>query len=307
MSMSAWKRAGVALTATAVVTGVAGCQDDGTKAADAPAKPQTQSLEDVTKVIQAAYTKTSEAKAAKIRMTIEMTGAGPGSGTTTMTGVQGWDPAAMDVTMSGGMFAGADAAGMPEKIRMIMRDDVMYMDMGAEQAAEMDGKRWMKMDFAGMAKESDAVLGKSMSQGLGGMNQDPAQQLALLLEAPGIKHIGPEKVEGVDAQHYKGSIAFEDMLNANKSLDGLPKADRDKLVATMKESGIKGYDTELWVNGDGYPVKMVVGMKMPEGKMNMTAFYSDYGTKTSVEAPPAKDTFDFMEMLEGLGEDAGQG
>ncbi|WP_329621734.1 hypothetical protein OG357_15705 [Streptomyces sp. NBC_01255] len=307
MNMSAWKRAGVALTATAVVVGVAGCQDGDPKAADAPAKPQTQSLEDVTKVIQAAYTKTSEAKAAKIRMTIEMTGTGLDSGTTTMTGVQGWDPAAMDVTMSGGMFAGAGAAGMPEKIRMIMRDDVMYMDMGAEQAAEMDGKRWMKMDFAGMAKESDAVLGKTMSQGLGGMNQDPAQQLALLLEAPGIKHIGPEKVEGVDAQHYKGSIAFEDMLNANKSLDSLPKADRDKLVATMEESGIKGYDTELWVNGDGYPVKMVVGMKMPEGAMNMTAFYSDYGTKATVEAPPAKDTVDFMEMLKGIGEGAGEG
>ena len=307
MNMSAWKRAGVALTATAVVVGVAGCQDGGPKAADAPAKPQTQSLEDVTKVIQAAYTKTSEAKAAKIRMTIEMTGAGVDSGTTTMTGVQGWDPAAMDVTMSGGMFAGAGAAGMPEKIRMIMRDNVMYMDMGAEQAAEMDGKRWMKMDFAGMAKGSDAVLGKSMSQGMGGMNQDPAQQLALLLEAPGIKHIGPEKVEGVDAQHYKGAIAFEDMLKANKSFDGMPKADRDKLVATMKESGIKGYDTELWVNGDGYPVKMVVGMKLPEGTMNMTAFYSDYGTKTSVEAPPAKDTFDLMEMLKGIGEGAGEG
>ncbi|MCX5392534.1 hypothetical protein [Streptomyces sp. NBC_00094] len=300
MNRSAWKRAGVALTAAAVVTGVAGCQDGGTKAAD---KPQTQSLEDVTKVIQAAYTKTSAAKSAKIRMTIEMTGAGLGSGTTTMTGVQGWDPAAMDVTMSGGMFASMGAAGMPEKIRMIMRDDVMYMDMGAEQAAGMDGKRWMKMDFAAMAKESgDAALQKQMTQGLGGMNQDPAQQLALLLEAPGIKHVGPEKVEGVEAQHYKGTVAFEDMLNANKSFDGMPKADRDKLVATMKESGIKGYDTELWVNGDGYPVKTVVGMKMPEGTMDMTAFYSDYGTEATVEAPPAKETFDVMEMLGALGQ-----
>ncbi|MET9675321.1 hypothetical protein ABZY68_19810 [Streptomyces sp. NPDC006482] len=300
MNRSAWKRAGVALTAAAVVTGVAGCQDGGTKAAD---KPQTQSLEDVTKVIQAAYTKTSAAKSAKIRMTIEMTGAGLGSGTTTMTGVQGWDPAAMDVTMSGGMFASMGAAGMPEKIRMIMRDDVMYMDMGAEQAAGMDGKRWMKMDFAAMAKESgDAALQKQMTQGLGGMNQDPAQQLALLLEAPGIKHVGPEKIEGVEAQHYKGTVAFEDMLNANKSFDGMPKADRDKLVATMKESGIKGYDTELWVNGDGYPVKTVVGMKMPEGTMDMTAFYSDYGTEATVEAPPAKETFDVMEMLGALGQ-----
>jgi len=313
MNKSAWKRAGVALTAVAVVTGVAGCQDGGdaktgAKAGAETGAPKVQSLGEVTKVIQAAYEKTSQAKAAKLRMTIEMTGAGLGSGTTTMTGVQGWDPASMDVTMSGGMFAGAGAAGMPDKIRMIMHDNVMYMDMGAEQAASMDGKRWMKMDFAALAKESgDAGLQKQMTQNLGGMNQDPAQQLALLLESPGIKHVGPEKVEGVDAQHYKGSVAFEDMLKANKAFDGLPKADREKLVATMRDSGVKGYDTELWVNGDGYPVKMVVGMKMPEGTMNMTAFYSDYGTKANVQAPPAKDTFDFMQMMKDLGKELGQG
>ncbi|MFF0433060.1 hypothetical protein ACFYU9_12660 [Streptomyces sp. NPDC004327] len=302
VSVSAWKRAGVALTAVAVVTGVAGCQDDGDegqkKPAAAPAK--AEGLGDVTKVLTAAYEKTSAAKSAKFTMTIEMAGAGAGAGTTTMSGVQGWDPAVMDVTMDGGMFG--KGAGGPGKIRMIMRDNVMYMDMGAKQAAQMDGKRWMKMDFAAMAEESgDPALQKQMTQGLGGANQDPAQQLALLLQSPGIKHIGPEKVDGVQTEHYKGSITFDEAVNGNKAFKGLPEKDRKALADSVKKAGVKGYDTELWVNEDGYPARMVVGMKMPQGAMKVTANYSDYGTQATVQAPPAKDTFDFMAMMKELG------
>ncbi|WP_137993974.1 hypothetical protein [Streptomyces vilmorinianum] len=308
MSMSAWKRAGVSLAAVAVVAGVAGCQDGdgGGKAAEAPVKPkpQAQSQEAVTKVIQAAYTKTAEAKSAKVRMTVSVTGAGADSGTTEMSGVQGWDPAVMDVTMNGSMLGSAGESGMPDKIRVIMRDNVMYMDMGTEYGAQLDGRRWMKMDFAALAEQAgDKSLQKQMTQGLDGINQDPAQQLALLLESPNLKHVGPAKVEGVPTQHYKGTLSVEDMLNANKAYDELiPEKDRKTLLANIEKAGITGYDTELWVNEDGYPAKMVVGMKMPQGAMNMTAHYSDYGTQATVQAPPAKDTVDLIEMLKGLGE-----
>ncbi|MFJ9827277.1 hypothetical protein ACIRSU_23405 [Streptomyces sp. NPDC101160] len=309
VSVSAWKRAGVALTAAAVVTGVAGCQDDGDqgqkKAADAPAK--AQGLGDVTKALTAAYEKTSAAKSARFTMTIEMTGAGAQAGSTTMSGVQGWDPAVMDVTMNGGML-GKGAAGGNEKTRMIMRDGVMYVDMGAKPADQMDGKRWMKMDFAAMAKESgDAALQKQMSQSMSSANQDPAQQLALLLESPGIKHVGPEKVAGAQTEHYKGSISFDQAVNDSKAFDGLPEKDRKALIDGVKKAGVKGYDTELWVNEDGYPAKMIVGMKMPQGVVRVTALYSDYGTQATVQAPPAKDTFDFMEMMKQLGQAGAQG
>ncbi|MFC5954278.1 hypothetical protein ACFP51_07190 [Streptomyces pratens] len=65
---------------------------------------------------------------------------------------------------------------------------------------------------------------------------------------------------------------------------------------------MKGYDTEVWVNEDDYPVKMVLGMKSGEGTVDITAHYSDYGAQAKVEAPPAKDTVDLFEMLQGLEE-----
>ncbi|KOG14534.1 MULTISPECIES: hypothetical protein [Streptomyces] len=302
MSKSAWKRAGVALTAVAVITGVAGCQDGDDKAG-APA----QGHGDVTKVIQAAYEKTSAAKSAKVKMTMTLEGVGAESGTMEMTGVQGWAPAAMDITVKGSMLS-AGGPDAPEQMRMIMLDQVMYMDMGAEQAAEMDGKRWMKLDMKAAGDASgDAAVQKQITGGLDNMNQDPAQQLALLLDSPDLKHIGAEKINGMETEHYKGTLTFEQMLKANESSKLLSKEEHDKLVATMKKAGLKGYDTELWVTADGYPARMDVDMTMAQGTVNMRADYSDYGTKAAVEAPPAKDTVDLFEMMKDFGKEAGQG
>ncbi|MGW1507615.1 hypothetical protein [Streptomyces sp. NPDC002394] len=305
MSKSAWKRAGVALTAVAVVTGVAGCQDGGdSKAApkEAPkASAEAQGHGDVTKVIQAAYEKTSKAKAAKVKMTMSVEGVGAESGTIEMSGVQSWAPAAMDITMKGSML-GKGKPGAPEQMRMIMLDNVMYMDAGAKQAAEMDGKRWMKLDLTAAAEATgDKAVQKQLTGGLDNMNQDPAQQLALLLDSPDLKHIGAEKINGLETQHYKGTLTFEQMLKANESSKLLSKEDHDKLIAGMKKTGLKGYDTELWVTEDGYPTRMDIGMTMAEGKMRIRADYTDYGTQIAVQAPPAEDTLDLFEMLMGMG------
>ncbi|MFD3660253.1 hypothetical protein ACFWVF_06540 [Streptomyces sp. NPDC058659] len=303
MNMSAWKRAGVALTATAVVVGVAGCQDGG----DAKAGAEVQNRGDVTKVIQAAYEKTSAAKAAKVKMTMSMTGVGADSGTAEMTGVQGWDPAVMDITVKGSMLTAGDPAA-PDQVRMLMVDNVMYLDMGAKQAAEMDGKRWMKLDMKAAADAAgDKALQKQMTGGLESMNQDPSQQLALLLDSPNLKHVGAEKINGMETQHYKGTLTVEQMLAANESSKLLSKEDHDTLIANVKKMGMKGYDTEVWVNDAGFPARMDVGMTMAEGAMKMRADYSDYGTQATVQAPPAKDTVDLFKMLKELGEGLGQG
>lgn len=314
MSMSAWKRAGVSLAAVAVVAGVAGCQDgDGgegkKKAADAP-RTDLQTRGEITKVIQAAYKKTAEAKSAKVRMTMTMPAAMQGGGTMELSGVQGWNPTVMDITMKGSMLK-AGKPGGPEQMRMVWLDNAMYMDMGAKAAAEMDGKRWMKLDLKAAAEASgDKALQKQMTGSLENMNQDPAQQLALLLDSPSLKYVGAEKVDGVEAKHYKGTLTVEQMVGANKALDTFSEKERKDFVANAKKTGIKGYDTEVWVNDGNYPVKMVVGMKMPQGTMHLTAHYSDYGAKATVQAPPAKDTFDLFTMLKELGKSSakpGQG
>ncbi|MGP2442678.1 hypothetical protein [Streptomyces sp. JW3] len=255
----------------------------------------------VHQVITAAYEKTAEAKSAKIEMTMSTPAAMEGGGDMSMSGVMGWDPTVMDVTMKGSML-GAEA-GAPEQSRMIWQDNVMYMDLGAEAAKEMDGKRWMKLDLAAAAEMAgDEALTKQMTSGLESMDQNPVDQLALLLESPNLKHVGTEKVAGVEAEHYKGTLTVKEMMASNDSLDVLDAKERKQLLDSIEQAGIKGYDTEVWVNEDDLPVRMDVTMESPEGDIDMSMKFSDYGAKAQVEVPPASDTADLFEKLKEMTE-----
>lgn len=72
MTMSAWGRIGVSLTAVAVVAGAAGCESGSA------AKGGPQSRDTVTSVLTAAYEKTAKAKSAKVAMTMSMPAGLPG-------------------------------------------------------------------------------------------------------------------------------------------------------------------------------------------------------------------------------------
>ncbi|MEV2252997.1 hypothetical protein AB0I94_20850 [Streptomyces sp. NPDC050147] len=303
------KRVAGAVLATALLcTGAVACtgSDKDGKSRGA-GSGETQSRSQVTEVITAAYEKTAKAKSAKVEMTMSapksMAGA---SGDMKMSGVMGWDPTVMDMTMSGSALTeGAPEA--PKEIRMRWLDSVMYMDMGTAAAKDMDGKRWMKMDLTSIAEQAgDEKLAKQMTGGLDSMNQDPAQQLAMLLDSPNLKHVGPAKVDGVQTQSYKGRLSVKEMMESNKGLsDVLSKSERDELFKSIEKSGIKGYDTEVWVNEDDYPVRMDIDIKSPEGTIKTSQKFSDYGAAAKVSAPPAGETFDLMEMFKELGEGGG--
>lgn len=309
--VSTSKRVGTALVVAAALVGAAGCQsgdsgksDKAGSGAGDKAGQKIQSHSAATEALTAAYEKTAEAKSAKVTMTMSAPGQAGQSGDMKLSGVMGWDPTLMDVTMDGSAL-GAGQGG-PGKVRMVWRDNVMYMDMGAAGAKEMDGKRWMKLDMAAAAEESgDERMMKQMTAGLENMNQDPAQQLALLLESPNLKHVGAEKVDGATADHYKGMLTVDEMLDANKASDLLSDKERKQLIKNVEKAGIKGYDTEVWVNEDKYPVRMDVGVDSPQGKVEMSAHYSDYGAAVNVETPPAKDTVDLFKMLKEIGKGAG--
>lgn len=310
--MSAFTRGGVALTAVAVIAGVAGCTSDDGKKDDGAAKPAASKKADANpaEVLTAAYKKTSGAKSAKISMKMTTpAAAAQGAGkteTVTMSGVMGWDPTAMDMTVDGSAL-GAEA-GAPEKVRMLMLKDVTYVDMGAAAAKqeEFDGKRWMKLDVGKLSKSAgNPASSIGTLGGLKNANQDPSQQLAMLVDSPSIKHVGPEKVDGVQAEHYRGSLTFQEMLDTNSAADTLTPKQRKDLVAAMKTAGMKTYNTDVWVNADGYPVRLDVVMDMKQGKTSISEHFSDYGTPVTATPPAAADTFDLMKMINDMAADSG--
>lgn len=305
--MTVKRMAGAVLATTLLCTGAVACGGSGKDGkANGAGSGETQSRSQVTEVITAAYEKTSKAKSAKVEMTMSTPKSmGGSSGDMKMSGVMGWDPTVMDMTMSGSALTDSDPEA-PEKVRMLWLDNVMYMDMGAVAAKDMDGKQWVKMDLSTIAEQiGDEKAAKQLTGGLDSMNQDPAQQLAMLLDSPNLKHVGPAKVDGVSTQRYKGRLSVKEMMESNKGLDKmLGKSEREELFKSIEKSGIKGYDTEVWVNEDDYPVRMDIDIKSPEGTMKTSQKFSEYGAAAKVSPPPAGETFDLMEMfkeLEGLG------
>ncbi|MER7825269.1 hypothetical protein ABTX85_22230 [Streptomyces sp. NPDC096097] len=82
----------------------------------------------------------------------------------------------------------------------------------------------------------------------------------------------------------------------------LSDAERARLVEATKKAGIKGYDMDVWVDKDGYPVRMSVGIGTPQGTLKTDAHYADYGTAATVRTPPESETFDLFAMFKRLSE-----
>jgi hypothetical protein len=309
MVVTGWKRAGISAVALAAVAGLAGCQggaaEGGKKAGGKAPVPQVQDRAGAARILKAAYKKTVEAKSARVRMTMTMPTGLQGGGSMEMNGTLGWEPTVMDMTVkSQGGLQGA--AKGPTQMRMIMLDNVMYVGLPAEQAARLGGKRWMKMDLKAAAELGGGAGMPGMTGGLGNANQDPSRQLGMLLESPNLKHVGAESVEGVPTQHYRGTLSVAEMLKANKDVDQqLSPQERREALTGMRKAGIAGYDTDVWVDDKGYPAKMLIGMKMPQGAVNISMNYSDYGARTAVRAPAAKDTLDFMKLMKEMSKRGG--
>ncbi|WP_372408381.1 hypothetical protein [Streptomyces luteireticuli] len=307
-SSSTVRRIGISLSAAAILVGAVACNSDDKKDDKKSDKSASQgaakSSDDRSPVqaLQAAYKKTSGVKSAKVHMTVSATGAKAADGSEmVMDGVMGWNPAAMDMTMSGASSAmpGAGAAG--GKTRMLMLDGVVYTQMPAESMKDapegLRGKKWMKLDFK---DAPNATLQQQLTSKMDSANQDPAKQMAALTDSPNLKRVGSENVNGVQAQHYKGTLTLDEMLKGNESAKVMDAKEREKFLETAKQAGIKGYDTEFWVNGDDLPVKMIIGMDTAQGKVKITTDYTDYGTKVDVKAPPAGETADFGQMMKDL-------
>lgn len=290
---------GAVLTTALLCTTAVACSSG-----DSGEKKSGGSLSTAAKALTAAFKETSESKSAKVDMTMKMPFA-QGGGDLTMAGVVGWKPSVMDVTLKGPALGDEEETpGTPDKSRLVQRDGVMYMDMGSTTASGMEGKRWLKMDtkaLAEYARESGDLSPKTMLDlSLENTNHDPAQQIALLLESPDLKHVGTRKIDGAETDHYKGKLTVAGILKTNDALADLDKEERDQLLKSMKKAGVKAYDIEVWVNGDDLPARMDVSMKIEQGAIDVSTKYSDYGTEVKAEVPKPSETLDLLEAIKRL-------
>ncbi|MFD7918910.1 hypothetical protein ACFV3R_06790 [Streptomyces sp. NPDC059740] len=288
---------GAVLTAALLAAGVSACDDGKAHADKGAGKPSAsaQQEQDGGQAVRAAYTAVNKVKSAHVHMTVSTGGSSSASGSMTLDGSLGWQPAAMDLKASGGVLdaAGGDSAGS----RMIEADGVMYMDLGAKSGQETDGKRWMKFDLDALSKAGAQAPSSASSGAVRNLDQNPAKQLGVLVDSPEVKKVGEETVNGVQAVHYRGDIPVEQVLKDSKAFGGSDGAQRKKVLEAVKQAGIKDYKVDVWLNSDNLPVKTKVVMGAKKDTTTMTATYSDYSEKpVTPTLPPADQVLDPAHM-----------
>ncbi|WEH15873.1 hypothetical protein [Streptomyces sp. VNUA24] len=145
------------------------------------------------------------------------------------------------------------------------------------------------------------------------LEASPLAQSTLLTGASKVAEVGAETVEGGGATHYRGTVTF-------KSLRAAQAAAKDKATRELRTTSLdqfmmlgieKTLTVDLWVGGDGraerYRLRgetrvLKEGRMVDGGPLDLTVTLLDVGRPVTVETPPAEDTVDLAERVDGATE-----
>ncbi|MDH6111035.1 hypothetical protein P3T36_005939 [Kitasatospora sp. MAP12-15] len=187
-------------------------------------------------------------------------------------------------------------SGQAMKVRMV--DNVMYLGVDDQQAAQLGGKHWLKLDGNGPAGSLNGNF-----QALA-MMINPSVQLAAAAQAGQLSTIGSESVGGVSTKHFQSVMPTATLVAA---VPNLQDSDRKAVLAALGQGG-STITSDFWLNAQHQLVQQkVVGSNGSSaspaaGAINATTTqYSDFGVKVSVTAPPASDQVAPADSLKLLG------
>lgn len=295
MRTSTVRRVGLAVAVAAALTSVGACggSDGGgtSKAKDGSSGGGVVKTDAIAALLDV-QKKTGAASSAKIEGTTVM------GSTMSMkqSGALDWSDGitgAMEITYTGGAMADTlKKAGGNGTMQARYFKDGYAADMGAALAQQTGGKRWISYSYDDLA-ELGGAAGAAMKDQM--QNTTPDQGVKSLLASGDVKEVGKEQVRGVAATHYSGTVDVAALTAKNSKLDAEQLA---ALKKQLNDAGITTETVDLWVDENDLLVKKSERGQMKTGELNMTVFYSDYGTKVSVERPPVGETIGFKEMLQ---------
>ncbi|KAA6221137.1 hypothetical protein CP973_03370 [Streptomyces albofaciens JCM 4342] len=229
--------------------------------------------------LRTASEKTGSEKSAKVESTTKT-----GQTTQSMKGAMDWSQGMrmnVETTGQGGLGGG-------KPMKALYTPEAMYLNLG------LGGKPWMKYDYNAMAKKSPVfALLKDQMQ-----NNNPSRSVGLVLATGKAEKVGTEDVRGVKATHYTATFDVAELTRMQASKDFSEK-DMKSMEESLRKSGTKNETIDLWIGPDDLLVKKTEKMQNNQGGFESTVFYSDYGTKVSVEEPPASQVTDAAGAMGG--------
>ena len=265
------KRAVVLAVSALVIGGLAGCGSgsDSTSSSGQSGDALTELLNNVKVSLQKAVDTTDSAKSVSFTMSGTIGGeTQQGEGSIVLS-----DPPRVQMTVS-------DPSGEKQVVRMI--GAVAYTEIPAEEQADMDGKKWLKMDLSTLG------AGKSFSSF---EDVDPVSQVKKMLAGDDVTAVGKETVDGVETVHYTTTVPLD------KHLEQIDAELREGVRKSLSEAGVETLTTDVWVDEQYRPRQVRVQMG-PAG--DLTVNYREYDKDITVEEPPADETADFKDILGDL-------
>ncbi|MEV0884342.1 hypothetical protein AB0J03_10985 [Streptomyces microflavus] len=296
MRTSTLRRVGTGAAAAALMS-VAACSGGGGDSGTAGKPAGTGGAAEAGSVaaLQQIREKTGTVRSARIEGTTEM------GDTVSMqqTGTIGWADGlsgSLTITYTGGTMAEAlKQGGGDGTVRARYLKDEYYADMGDAFAANVGGKHWVRYAYKDLA-ELGGPAGDVLEEQV--QNSTPEQGVKALLAAGDVRKAGQEDVRGVSATRYSGTVDVAELTGRNSALDAEQLA---ALKEQLSAAGVTTQTVDIWVDRNDLLVKKTERGETAGGAFSSTVFYSDYGTKVSVEKPPAADTVDFKEILKQRG------
>ena len=177
---------------------------------------------------------------------------------------------------------------------------VMYLRMPFLADKLPDGKEWVSLDVAQLAKRQGLRL-----PGVGSLGQsDPSAFLDFLkATSGGLRALGTEKIDGVQTTHYLAKIDLGELAKT------LPAAQRKQLQPALDQleqltgNGAVAPLVDAWVGGDRLLRRFAITFSVPAGTQSvdlaMTMNLHDFGADVDVQAPDPADVADATAL--GLG------
>lgn len=276
------KRIGLIAGGAAVaLAAVAGCSTNSTNNGGSGGNGGTTLNLTPVAEIQAALTKASNDK------TVHVTGTVSSGGTdATMTADEQFGD---NVELS--MNLNAQGSTISE----ILIGDKLYAKI-PQLTAELGGKSWVLFDLSSLGS-----LGSTFQSLIdSAKNIDPSQQLQPLLASGDLHKVGSETVDGVQADHYSGTVDAATAFDSSQAAKNLTPDQIAQLKSLMKAGGVTTETIDLWVQSTGLPVRIEVSSNTSKGAFKVDMHLSNWGQPVTITAPPSDQVGDLSSLLGGL-------
>lgn len=278
-----------ALAVLVLAAGLTGCgsEDGSGTGGDAKARP---SATPPARAVRDAYRKTVTGGTAKMDVTSKVVADGQAL-SAHGSGVADLKDGSSRVTLT--------SQGTTVEQRVV--DGVVYQKPSGKQRGTVpDGKTWMKIDPARLAKNGSA--GRSQVS-------DPAEPVRYLkgVGSEDVTRLGTQTLDGTRTTHYRVSVPVSALSSGN--------AGQEREL--RRQLGKSSLPLDLWLDEQGrlrqesvrltlHPLKQTTPGKGSAAVTSTTVLrFSDYGTAVQVSAPPARDTADVTGRMTRTGATAG--